>query len=144
MDSESGTSYELQAILDQVHARGVGYADLCKKGNVLVGTDGRPYLIDFTISFSVNHGPHAFRHERRWFFDVIRESDRYHLLKFKRHFMPSRMTPEDWSVLRDRPGLSRFYRIFGQRPYQFLKRLVYPKGSNEVFRLSKHLRRDGD
>lgn len=135
---------EFQAILDQVHARGVAYADLCKKGNVIVGHDGHPCLIDFTISFSVHHGPRALRHLRRWFFDVICESDRYHLLKLKRHYRPDRLTEDEREIIENRPLLHRLYRLIGQAPYQFLKRLVYPKGSNEVFRFSKDLKKLGD
>ncbi|MBI3269755.1 MAG: hypothetical protein HYZ53_12085 [Planctomycetes bacterium] len=134
----------LGEILARVHERGVAYGDLCKKGNVIVGADERPYLIDFTISFSVHDGPRAFRHARRWFFDVIREADRYHLAKFKRHYQPERLTDDEWWILENRPLLHRVYRVIGQRPYQFAKHLVYPKGSNEVFRFSRDLRKVGD
>jgi hypothetical protein len=43
----------LAALLDRMHRRGVAYVDLHKRENVLVGSDGRPYLLDFQIAFAV-------------------------------------------------------------------------------------------
>src|SRR4051794_221535 len=39
----------LRAVLAAMHRRGLAYVDLHKRENVLVGDDGRPYLIDFQV-----------------------------------------------------------------------------------------------
>src|SRR5690606_9213688 len=41
----------LSALIKTLHARQIAYVDLEKRENILVGDDGRPYLIDFQISF---------------------------------------------------------------------------------------------
>jgi hypothetical protein len=48
----------LAALLQRVHRRGIAYVDLHKRENILVGEDGRPYLIDFQISVQLaQRGP---------------------------------------------------------------------------------------
>jgi hypothetical protein len=67
---------ELGRVLDRVHALGIAYVDLHKRENVLVGDDGRPYLIDFQISAKL---------PRVWPLSAVlwllQQSDRYHLAK---------------------------------------------------------------
>ncbi len=41
---------ELETLLGELHGRRIAYVDLHKPENVLVGVNGRPYLIDFQIS----------------------------------------------------------------------------------------------
>src|SRR5438128_316243 len=40
---------ELLALLEEVHRRGIAYVDLHKRENVVLGDDGRPYLVDFQV-----------------------------------------------------------------------------------------------
>lgn len=39
----------------QMHSRGIAYVDLHKRENIIVGDDGRPYLVDFQICFDATH-----------------------------------------------------------------------------------------
>jgi RIO-like serine/threonine protein kinase len=41
---------ELDALVEAVHARGVCHNDLHKEQNILVGEDGRPWLLDFQLA----------------------------------------------------------------------------------------------
>lgn len=71
----------LRATLREMHDRGIAYVDLHKRENVIVGRDGRPYLVDFQICFDVTH-PRV-----RWLpgvdrvFAALCAGDRYHLAK---------------------------------------------------------------
>ncbi len=69
---------ELETLLEKIHERNIAYVDLHKPENVLVGTDGKPYLIDFQISI---------RLPGFWPFSsilkMLQASDRYHLMKHK-------------------------------------------------------------
>lgn len=84
----------LERAVRAIHARGMAYVDLEKRQNVLVGVDGKPYLVDFQISWrppSVNgrrSGP------ARWLLRRLQEGDRYHILKLRRRFRRDQLTDE--------------------------------------------------
>jgi hypothetical protein len=103
---------QLTALIQVVHARGVAYVDLEKPENVLVGDDGRPYLIDFQIAWCWPRAGHA-QNATRWVLDWIRhklqQGDHYHLLKLRRRCRPDQLTPEQWAVLNRKPPLIRLH-----------------------------------
>ncbi len=91
----------LMSILKEIHLRGVVHLDLRHKGNILVGVNGEPFLIDFNSSFSFR--VRGIFH--RYFFPLLRWVDYGGLLKLKERVSPSSMTPEETLFLR------RFNRI---------------------------------
>lgn len=118
--------------LQALHQRRIFYADLDKRGNIIVGEDGKPWLIDFQICmhFRTREDPDNFIN--RLFDRLIRE-DIYHLYKQKRRFQPQAMTDEERRLAQRSRGGQRFNRWIGN-PFRRVKRLVYPAGSNETFR----------
>jgi hypothetical protein len=70
---------ELRSMLAAMHARHIAYVDLHKRENVLVGDDGRPWLIDFQVHFSL------LPRIRNWLFRpvlrALQRGDLYHLAK---------------------------------------------------------------
>jgi serine/threonine protein kinase len=84
---------ELEALALELHSRGVAYVDLNKPDNVLVGDDGRPYLVDFQISF--RQPRQRWRLFGRWLFKVLTREDLYHVRKLKRKFRRDLMSPEE-------------------------------------------------
>jgi hypothetical protein len=72
---------ELERLLADMHARGMAYVDLHKRENILVGEDGRLYLIDFQISFCMRSWWPARSLPVRAFLWLLQRSDRYHLSK---------------------------------------------------------------
>lgn len=87
---------ELRKLLEELHARGVAHADLKKKDNILIGADGRPYLVDFGVAClrkpgfaPVNHRLFQvaarfdfnawIKHKYRRRYDAISEADRVYL-----------------------------------------------------------------
>jgi hypothetical protein len=81
----------LTAMLDHMHARNVAYVDLEKRENILLGTDGRPYLIDFQISWHVPDNRGGRTWVARTILEVLQQSDRYHLLKHWRRLRPDQL-----------------------------------------------------
>lgn len=90
----------LEALIDALHARGLAYADLEKRENILVGDDGNPYLIDFQISW---YWPEQRHQGRPWWIPGflgrlilrrLQQADRYHLLKHRRRHRPDTLTDE--------------------------------------------------
>jgi RIO-like serine/threonine protein kinase len=96
---------ELERLVRAIHARGVAHADLSKRSNILVGEDGRPYILDFQI---------ALTRGARW---LMRE-DLYHVAKMRRG--PRRRT-----------RLNALHKRLLRLPYLRLRRLFFPKHAGE-------------
>jgi hypothetical protein len=126
----------LDTAFREVHRRGVAYVDANKPENVLVGDDGRPYLIDFQIAWGGRARP---RGVGQWWLERLQREDLYHLLKHKRRFSPHLMTPEELARVRHRSLLIRAHRVLN-RPYLVVRRRLFrwlrrtgrilPSGSN--------------
>lgn len=97
---------ELEQLIGQVHAADVAFVDLHKSENILVGDDGKPYLIDFQIGFWKPSSKVA-AFFCKWLLLALQRSDRYHLLK---HITKCRPTM-DWNQLHmQRPWYIRLHR----------------------------------
>ena len=97
---------ELEQLIGQVHAADVAFVDLHKSENILVGDDGKPYLIDFQIGFWKPSSQVA-----AFFCNglllALQRSDRYHLLKHITKCRPNM----DWDQMRlQRPWYIRLHR----------------------------------
>lgn len=106
----------LEELLARLHARGVAYVDLHKRENILVGTDGRPYLIDFQISVCLP--PYGLRGP---LLRMLQRCDRYHLSKHIRRYRLERGEPapprdfgRPWSIWLHR-ALAVPFRTFRRR-----------------------------
>lgn len=112
---------ELERLLAELHRRHMAYVDLHKRENILVGDDGRPYLIDFQISIGLPQRWPVVRAALGWVLRLLQGCDEYHLLK---HFLASR--PDQCPVARAdlaarRPWSISLHRLLG-RPVRFLRR----------------------
>ncbi len=47
---------DLRHVIDDMHSRGVAHCDLRSRGNVMLGSDGRPYVIDFAACVFLGRG----------------------------------------------------------------------------------------
>lgn len=115
----------LSALLEQIHARDIAYVDLEKRENILVGDDGRPYLIDFQISWdrSVRAGRRG--GIGRIILSVLQRSDRYHLLKHWRRLRPDQLTAEQVAAAQP-PFWIAWHRLLF-RPFTLLRRWILEK-----------------
>ena len=128
---------ELARVLQAVHARGVAYVDLAKMDNVIVTPDGRPVLLDFQLAVTRYEGRSRLRRRLSdWWLPRLQREDRRHLIKMRRHVRRRLDPPILGRSDRRRSRLNRLYRAFIGDPFHALKRLIYPKGSNERFRLA--------
>jgi len=112
---------QLQDLLGQVHARQAAYVDLEKRENIIVGDDGRPYLIDFQISW--RRPPTWLGRSRpaRWLLRRLQESDRYHLMKHWRRHRPDQLDSAGLARSRAVPAYIRLHRAVA-RPFTRLRR----------------------
>lgn len=87
---------QLQDLVRRMHAAGVAHCDLRTGGNVLVGKDGRPYIIDFASSVLRGRGLNPVIN---LIFSEFRRADRFAVLFAKKRFSPSCVTPEEQARL---------------------------------------------
>jgi hypothetical protein len=85
----------LEALVAAVHAHGMAYIDMNKPDNVLIGTDGRPVLIDFQISWAPRPSWGPLGSIKRRLLAMFQEADRYHVRKLKRLYRPDLMSPDE-------------------------------------------------
>jgi hypothetical protein len=129
---------ELRMLVEAVHERGIGYADLAKRDNIIVGTNGRPHLIDFQISLRRYEGPSSLRRRiSSWWLRHTQADDLRYVYKHKRRIRPDLITPEEVEQSQRRSPVSWFKHLFFALTLRRAKRWVYPKGSNDVSRFSK-------
>lgn len=105
-----GYFVRLNAMLDEMHERGIAHGDLRRK-NILVGPEGQPCVIDFETSFSRGRGP------LRQLFELVARIDKLTVLKIKSRYFPDRLTPEERQQLGDAPWHLRTGRFLRKRIY---------------------------
>lgn len=81
--------YELAKIVDEIHKRGVAHCDLRSRGNVLVGEDGKPYVVDFAACVYLGRGINPFT---RWLFYQFVEADKNAVIRLKKKFSPGHLS----------------------------------------------------
>jgi hypothetical protein len=81
----------LFTLLRSVHWHRMAYVDLHKRENIIVGDDGRPYLIDFQVCFGLWFLRSAKNPFLRSILRALQQSDIYHLSKHIRNHSPAQM-----------------------------------------------------
>ena len=102
---------QLGAILHELHRRQIAYVDLHKPENIIVGTDGRPYLIDFQISFVPPPGRLGRSWPMRAIFNMLAESDLYHIRKHQLSASRRSMSREEYDSGVKRPWWIAMHRV---------------------------------
>jgi len=111
----------LEGLVAVMHRRNMAYVDMNKPDNVLAGTDGRPVLIDFQISWAPRLERGLLRGAKRRLLALLQEADRYHVRKLKRKYRPDLMTPEERAASKEPPWFLRMHRLVGA-PLRDLRR----------------------
>jgi len=116
----------LEALLDEMHARGVAHCDLRSPNNTLVDTDGRPVLVDFVANFQRGA---SWNFVSAWIFGLFCGVDRRAVLKLKSIVAPELVAPAERHLLEHRPGLQRGVRRLGMIIRDIARRLFTRSGS---------------
>lgn len=101
---------ELEQVLAVMHQRQMAYVDLHKRENIIVGTDGRPHLIDFQVSYALGSRWPANGRIARWILGQLQEMDRYHVRKHMLRCLYDELTPEERLLYSRRPALISIHR----------------------------------
>ncbi|MFH0983136.1 MAG: hypothetical protein V2A79_16575 [Planctomycetota bacterium] len=132
--------------IDIIHRRGMAYVDLEKPQNVIVGDDGRPYLVDFQIAWHIPE-----RYGGRWWparfvLKLLQEADLYHLNKLQRRTRPDQLTPEQLAATHRKPWMINLHDWLTRPALLFRRRTLERFGSRrhvgERGAMSEHTHED--
>ena len=111
----------LEELVRALHERGVCHNDLHKEGNVLVGEDGYPGLVDFQLA-----SVHA-RRDRT--FAVRAREDLRHVWKHRSHYLRALGEPDPLPAAPRRSLVALTWRHLGKPLYRALARVSGPGGA---------------
>ncbi len=100
-------------LVDRLHASGIAHCDLRSQGNILVGEDGEPHVVDFAAHFRRGR---SWNVAARWMYQKFCEADRVAVARLKRSHAPELLTEaEKQALARDRKTLlERSARLIGK------------------------------
>jgi serine/threonine protein kinase len=126
-DLEEGTEptlsffHALAKLVDECHRRGLAHCDLKRAPNILMGFDGRPYIVDWGASISKRE--FGFfplnRIYRRFLLD-----DQLAIIKLKLRHFPEAVTPDEWSDYNRRSLLEKWIRVIRDGLRRVLRKVV--------------------
>ena len=114
----------LQDLMVELHRRDMAYVDTNKTQNILVGPGGRPYLIDFQISWDLEGFGDWWLN--RLLLRHFQNEDSYHILKHKRRMRPDELTAEEQKQSQRQSLPLRIHR-FILWPYFRLRRRTFQR-----------------
>lgn len=112
---------QLEEMVLTIHRRGMAYADLNKRENIIVTESGAPLLVDFQIHFAPSRRMMRFP-PVRWLLHQLQAADLYHLRKHLLWHRPDLIPPEARDLRPFRPFATRLWRIIYVAPVQFFRR----------------------
>lgn len=111
----------LRDLLDRVHGRGLCHCDLKRAANVLVGSDGQPYLVDWSAAL--------LEREFRFFpasliYKRFLLDDSHAIIKLQLRHCPEAIPPEALGQYRNRGAAERAIRKLRDGARDFLKKIA--------------------
>ena len=116
----------LRRLLTNVHRHNIAHVDLHKRENIIVGDNGKPYLIDFQISFALPNWWPANSFPMRAMLRILQQSDDYHLAKHVARCSGKRNGNLLKQVVEQRPWWIRVHRFFAV-PFRTMRRNLLVK-----------------
>jgi RIO-like serine/threonine protein kinase len=112
---------ELKDIVDNFHRRGLAHCDLKNGANVLVGWDGRPYIVDWSASISEKE--FRFFPLNRIYLRFLLD-DYFAIIKLKMRYTPETLTLEEKIEYAQRSHMERGVRVIRDKLRDVLKKIV--------------------
>jgi RIO-like serine/threonine protein kinase len=112
---------DLKNIVDSFHKRGLAHCDLKNGANVLVGHDGRPYIVDWSASISEKEC-RFFPMNRIYLRFVL--DDYFAIIKLKMRYAPETLTLTEEREYAQRSHMERGVRVVRDRLRNVLKKIV--------------------
>jgi len=114
---------KLLELLQQIHSLNIVYLDMNKRSNIIVGSDGQPYMIDFQISLHLKERFLFSKTVSRYSRQVLQKSDLYHIYKHKRKLCPDLLEPHEQALSRRKSNWIKLHRLIAT-PFRKLRRSI--------------------
>ncbi len=112
---------ELRRVIDDMHAHGVAHCDLRSRGNVMLGDDGKPYVIDFGACVFRGRGLNPFI---KWLFSQFVLADCNAVLRIKKRMSPQLLSESERIELDTPLPFERPARVFGETVRKITRKLL--------------------
>ena len=112
---------ELKTILHRTHDHGVAHCDLRSRGNVMLGDDGNPYVVDFAACVYRGRGINPFI---RWLFSQFVLADNNAILRIKKRLSPDILTEDEKTELATPLPFEHSAQVFGQTVRNLTRRFL--------------------
>jgi serine/threonine protein kinase len=112
---------ELKNIVDSFHKRGLAHCDLKNGANVLVGHEGRPYIVDWSASISEKEF-RLFPLNRIYLRFVL--DDYFAVIKLKMRYAPETLTLEEKTRYAHRSHVERGIRVIRDSLRKILLKII--------------------
>ena len=116
----------LRKVIDDMHSHGVAHCDLRSRGNVMLGDDGMPYVVDFAACVYRGRGINPFF---RWLFHQFVLADNNAILRIKQRVSPELMTKQDKEELAIPLPFERPAKLIGENVRKITRKLLTRKSS---------------
>jgi hypothetical protein len=114
----------LRVVVDDMHSRGVAHCDLRSRGNVMLGDDGMPYVVDFAACVYRGRGINPFT---KWLFNQFVLADCNAVLLLKRRLSPGLLTDADKAELAQPLQFERPAKFIGENVRKITRKLLTRK-----------------
>lgn len=112
---------ELKKLIDSFHARGIVHCDLKRAPNIMVGNDGKPYIVDWAASVSKSElkiFPLNLIYER------FVKDDLNAITKIKLKYRPESVSPEEKLRYTERSRAEKLIRAIRDRLRKFIQKVA--------------------
>jgi len=119
---------ELRKVIDDMHKRGVAHCDLRSRGNVMLGDDGQPYVVDFAACVYRGRGINPFT---RWLFHQFVLADNNAVLRIKQRLSPELLSEAEKAELAVPHPFEIPARIIGENVRKLTRSLLTRKSHKQ-------------
>jgi len=112
---------ELRVLVENIHKRGLAHCDLKRAPNILLGDDGRPYIVDWAASIS--------KSEFRFFplyhlYEKFIQDDLNAIIKIRLKHFPNSVNPEEINQYNQRSPAEKVVRAIKEKAKDLLKKIA--------------------
>lgn len=103
-------------LIETMHEEGIVHNDLEKSANWIVMDNGEPALIDFQLAKHFS--------KKTKLFKILKNTEIRHIIKSKKKFCNSPLSPDEFKILENRGSVHKFFRKFIKPLYNFITRKI--------------------